>query len=434
MFTGVRVSNLRAIADSGPLELPSLCLLTGPNSSGKTSLLDSLLVARQTVDSRDQQLPLVVNGSYVDLGDYGDLIHHHDVSRNLSVEYEFELPRHGFIRFAALPPNAKTVRLRAEFKYNKKTFQAYPVSVEYSLPGTDISITKIRIDRLRSRLQIRRGSTQTARRTVETASQFHVLTVQYFRFSGQEEIAELIWALPAIFEDAVRRMFYLGPFRERPRRFYTATLETPQDVGVRGETAPQAIWAANRTVKERRRVLHRINHWLRKIGVSDDLQVRRIRGSYFSLTVVDPQSHVESSLADVGFGVSQVLPVVVQTAFVKPRSTLIFEQPEIHLHPAAQLELGDMFVDTAVSGNQVLVETHSEHLIRRVQTRIASGSIKPSDVGIYYIANSEDGAQFTRIGIGEDGRFTEIPAGFFDQGLGESIRHVEEMEKHASRR
>ena len=73
MLTGLRLKNFRSISDSGELRLANLTFLLGPNSSGKTSLIHALRVARQTVDSRDQQVSLVLQGSYVDLGTYSDL-------------------------------------------------------------------------------------------------------------------------------------------------------------------------------------------------------------------------------------------------------------------------------------------------------------------------------------------------------------------------
>ena len=130
------------------------------------------------------------------------------------------------------------------------------------------------------------------------------------------------------------------------------------------------------------------------------------------------------NIADVGFGASQVLPVIVEGFYSSPGCTFLVEQPEIHLHPKAQATLGDLLVGLSKHDRQVIVETHSEHLINRVQLRIADETIDRSDVAIYYFEATEQGTRIREVGLTEYGQYlTEtLPEDFFDEGFVESYQ------------
>ena len=130
---------------------------------------------------------------------------------------------------------------------------------------------------------------------------------------------------------------------------------------------------------------------------------------------------------DVGIGVSQVLPVLV-SAYASTGKLIAIEQPEIHLHPALQAELGDVFLESALgeSGNRFLIETHSEHLILRILRRIRETSegdlrpdatpVRPEDVAVLYVQPRPEGAEIIELPITPDGEFDRRwPDGFFSE-------------------
>jgi hypothetical protein len=142
------------------------------------------------------------------------------------------------------------------------------------------------------------------------------------------------------------------------------------------------------------------------------------------LYLVDARQRQRMAARDVGIGISQVLPVVV--AALEPSVTLVcIEQPELHIHPAIQVGLGDLFIEGAVNrGTQFLIETHSEHLILRLLRRIRETTdgelppglpeVKPEHIGVLYVDNSEGGMRITQLPIDETGEFTvRWPKGFF---------------------
>lgn len=138
------------------------------------------------------------------------------------------------------------------------------------------------------------------------------------------------------------------------------------------------------------------------------------------------------NLTDVGFGVSQVLPVVVQCFYASPHTTIILEQPEIHLHPRVQTALADLFIeaiqsreDSADRSVQLIVESHSEHFLRRLQTRVAEQVVSPDDVALYFCRAGENGAVLDPLEVNIFGEIKNWPADFFGDEMGELAARME---------
>lgn len=126
-------------------------------------------------------------------------------------------------------------------------------------------------------------------------------------------------------------------------------------------------------------------------------------------------------LTDVGFGVSQILPVLVLLAYVPKGSTVILEQPEIHLHPAVQSGLADVIIEAAqVRGVQVLIESHSEHLLRRLQRRVAEGQASSDLVRMYFCDTGSEGTHAMDLRLNMFGEIENWPVSFFGDPLEET--------------
>jgi len=128
-----------------------------------------------------------------------------------------------------------------------------------------------------------------------------------------------------------------------------------------------------------------------------------------------------ASLKHVGYGVSQMLPIVVQSILSK-NETIFIQQPELHVHPRLQAEFGDLFASTIHEscGNQFVVETHSEHLMLRIQRLIAGKQLHPDQVSVVYVDNCHDGSNAIVLRLDDDGQFIDPwPGGFFPERLHE---------------
>ncbi len=126
-------------------------------------------------------------------------------------------------------------------------------------------------------------------------------------------------------------------------------------------------------------------------------------------------------LTEVGFGVSQILPVLVLCASATQGAILIFEQPEIHLHPAVQAGLADVFIETITKRKvQIVLESHSEHLLRRLQRRIAEEQLDPANAALYFCATDDTGtSNLTELDIDDYGNIRNWPQNFFGDELGD---------------
>ena len=127
-------------------------------------------------------------------------------------------------------------------------------------------------------------------------------------------------------------------------------------------------------------------------------------------------SKVTVNTPNTGFGYTYALPVVIDGLLARQGCLLIVENPEAHLHPRAQSNIGFFLGKMAAAGLQIVIETHSEHVVNGIRRAALSGfGLNPEDVNIYFFANDKDGCRCSLIGIDEDGNLSDFPVDFFDQ-------------------
>jgi predicted ATPase len=249
-------------------------------------------------------------------------------------------------------------------------------------------------------------------------------------------VADLVLEL----ERVLRSVFYVGPLREYPKRLYLWSGETPDHVGVKGDRAVEAILAAgsrafNWKPRQRTKPLAEVvAERLRSMGLIRAFEVQALgthRKEYEVLVRTGARSP-KVKLTDVGFGVSQVLPVIVECFYVPRRSIVIFEQPEIHLHPRVQADLADLFVDAIHAREngvprdcQFIIESHSEHFLRRLQRRIAEEQLAPSDAALYFVHTQTDGAHLEELKVDMFGNILNWPEGFFGDEMADLVARTE---------
>ena len=244
---------------------------------------------------------------------------------------------------------------------------------------------------------------------------------------------------------------YLGPLRDEPKALYPlAPSVDPADIGLRGEyTAavfdrykderieyiptdafpdPQNSTALNlqpvvRSLKAA------VLDWLTYLQIAEDLRTKDMGKLGHELKVKLTDSDKEQDLMHVGVGVSQVLPILIVCLLADEDTTLIFEQPELHLHPFVQTRLADFFLSMSLLNKQCIIETHSEYLINRLRFRVASDpSLTPQDslnqkIKIYFTEKVEGVSQYREVAVNKYGAIVDWPKGFFDQ----SQREAEEI-------
>jgi len=231
---------------------------------------------------------------------------------------------------------------------------------------------------------------------------------------------------------------YVGPLRQAPHRpFGTAPDPDAGDVGVAGQYVA-AVMQANRSLKRRfplppnpsmgrddavTTLEDAVNRWLGFLDLATSLAIREDTPLVLGIDVVPPGLGKAVPLGSVGVGVSQVLPIIVQCLVAGPGALVVLEQPELHLHPAAQQRLADFLLACTSWGQNIVVESHSEYLVLRLRRRIAEDSSDTlrSQVSILFAERDTSGAtRYRDVELTPTGGVVEWPAGFFDQGPDEA--------------
>lgn len=412
--------------------------LFGTNSSGKSSLLQFLLLMKQTKEATDRGITFDLNGGYVSLGVYQDMIHRHDVARRLGWEVAFTTESDVTLVDPAGQPRKQIVRgnqIRVAGEAGASGPRIAPRRLEYELGGARFVLAPKSANDAAFEL----GAAGTDFRFVRTQGRPWQLPgpVKSYEFPDQARTyfqnASFLSDLEYEFEAQLDRIFYLGPLREHPQRDYLWAHGRPVDVGMRGEKAIEAILAATEA-GEQRNLIHKgrlrpfqqmIAHWLREMGLIHDFRVEEIAAGsnrwQARVTVID--GGPEALLTDVGFGVSQVLPVITLLQYVPEGSTVLLEQPEIHLHPLAQANLADVVVSAAQRRRlQVVVESHSEHFLLRLQRRVAEGQVQAEDLKLYFCTVRDGGSRLEPLRLDLFGRIENWPDRFMGDAFGETAK------------
>ncbi len=442
MLTRLRLKNFKSWPDTNDVALKPVTGFFGANSSGKTSLFQSLLLLKQTVDSSDRRLVFHFGDktTLVNLGDFQSVIHRHAKGAALELELAWREEK---------PFVVEDVKAQGR-KIVQNDSLGFKTSV-LDLNGEGAKAPKLSV----SRIEYRVGKATFGMQRLDKPKQEYELLKDGANFDFVHSPGR-IWPLPApakcygfpdqvrayyqnagflsdlelALEDRLRHVFYLGPLRAYPERQYTWAGAQPSDMGMSGDKAIDAMLAS----RERGETISRgkgtkrvtleayVAQWLKKLKLIHDFRVEPIaEGSQTFQVKVKKSAHSsEVLITDVGFGVSQILPVLVLCFYVPEGSTVILEQPEIHLHPAVQAGLADVFIDAYERRRvQVLVESHSEHLLRRLQRRIAERKFQSDDVALYFCEAGDKGSTITPLDLDLLGNITNWPADFFGDQFGE---------------
>ena len=224
------------------------------------------------------------------------------------------------------------------------------------------------------------------------------------------------------FENLFSQILYLGPLREHPRPRYTWDGDHPKGIGQDGKKAISALLSG--------RVRHfsideQILKWLQQLELINSYDLRPISdtGRDYEFLVKQYKDGPEVRLTDIGFGVSQVLPVLILCYYAPEGSILILEQPEAHLHPKVQTELADVLIDVVKNRNiQIILESHSEYLLSRLQRRIAEKEIAAADTALYFCEIKDGTSEIEQLNVDEYGNIRNWPQDFFGDVTGELIK------------
>ncbi|MDO5676807.1 MAG: DUF3696 domain-containing protein [Propionibacteriaceae bacterium] len=464
----LRVENVKSFSSAQEARLAPITLVYGPNSAGKSTLVQALLMLLQSAATTT----LITNGRLAQLGSFSSAVSHHDIERDVGLGIDFGvIPPWGttetlhpdllrtidvrYSRRTTTDAEASEIRIgtgvtpplvasSAPFEHeatasnlgggelwsiNADSLEGWAATLDdldgafydpQRQPDSGRTVYK-RLGAAVRRLQVRPGVPVQADRVRLIPSNVVVPPLGYQGPDAGEMLQSRLNRVMVALNDEVSRLadrvVRLGPVRPAPARVtqrVTINASDPADY-------PSFLFENDSAVEK-------LNEWLGELGIGYAVSIEPISsrsglaavGDFVAVVLTDLKTGVQVTPADVGYGVSQVLPIVVQCLQANEQ-VLCIEQPELHLHPRLQASLADLFIDSTAEsggGNQIIAETHSEHLLLRLRRRVREELISPDQISVLYVDHDDTGATVKQLRLGPQGEFLDPwPAGFFDDSL-----------------
>lgn len=422
MITSLSVENFKSWKSIDEMRLAPITGLFGTNSSGKTSILQLLLLLKQTVDSADRNIALDLgdNRALVSLGTLRDVLYNHDTTQSLSwsLTWEPEQTVHPDDQGAFYAPGHDMGYHGAVVlsEVNEPVVRQFG----YSYKGGSVGMTrnedgKYDLDLAPAPEFEMRRDRGPLPRPVKSYGFPHEVREHLL---GSDFLSDYVLQYQRLFD----KVHYLGPLHDSPLRVYSWAGGEPPDVGTRGEVSVGALLAARSKGHD---LQSRVASKLAELDLIRSFSVDELApgSDIYQVHVRTSEGSAEVLLPDVGFGVAHVLPVVVLCYYVPTGSIILLEQPEMHLHPKAQMALADVLIDAVKTNKvQIIVESHSEHLLQRLQRRIAEQELSPDDVALYFCGQSDGASRLTPLHVNQQGYITNWPEGFFGDPFAEAVK------------
>jgi len=479
------IEGFKAFGEAVSLPIRPITMLAGLNSQGKSSIIHALLLLKQTLIAEKRvgsRLALDWSGTFFNVDKFAEMIYDKDSKGKFT--FSFNVPLQSVPQYqkpehleAILPADSEDFIIKADFTFSLvSVFDKEIVSLSISLAVLEknktlyeMNINEFRYDNEFAIVKVKSGDSgkELDFRDVIHFSYFLPVWEEMKYPSPSSDINEdekkwledekerfrfyIIYrdlfapAIEAIERELLHNLKYLGPLREKPQRKYSKRQLPIDDIGIMGENAILLLeknweedvefvslpedknkvvsWKDISASVKKMKLSQAINESLRWLDMQE-LQVKAtsesVRADFSTLS----QKETWVTIADVGFGISQILPVLTMGLLSDKDSIIIFEQPEIHLHPKAQARLAELFICFASIGKRIIIETHSDHLINRMRRIIAedlSNELK-DEVRIIFVQQCDDGkgAMLEELQVDKDGRIKNWPPGFLDNTAEES--------------
>ena len=428
-ITRISVAGFKSIAEEQSIEVRPLTILAGANSSGKSSIMQPLLLLKQTLEApydpgalrldgpnvrftaADQFLSHVGHNKYtgvfsigIEAGERGDLTTYFkkrlgkpiEVQKSIFIKDDIKT----VLRPDMSPDELDLVRFSDEFPNSFHTFYDRLIYPDRFLIG--ISFKK------------------NAMRTM-----FNYYDEEYLYTPGRD------------IETFIRETIHIPGLRGNPERMYVVAAVGSTFTGTFENYVASVIatWQADDNDK-----LDGLNRDLKELGLTSKVTAKPLNDTQVELQVARLPQVAKGrggdmvNIADVGLGVSQTLPVVVALRVAKPGQLVYLEQPEIHLHPRAQTAMAKVLADAAGRGVHVVAETHSALLILGIQTLVAEGKLAPELVKLHWFERRDGVTKVRSADLDEAGSFGDWPEDFADVALEAQSRYLDAVEARTTQR
>lgn len=341
------IENFKCFKTEKTFDFGRITILTGANSSGKSSIVNGILMILQ---SEGFPKSLSTNGSFVNLGDFEDIANSHDATKIISLG----------------------LKIRSKERIDHFTSK-WIIDKTNFLPNLYEQKANVIADTPKSRGNGRPMST---------------------------------------FNFGLKNINFLGAFRKQPQRTNLEQNKAEFKIEKDGEGYLDQIveWEkrGNGKIKQLIKVM-------KGLELIEDVKTKRLSGGRFEILVKPVSSKNATSLSNVGYGVSQFLPIIVSDLQLPDDSTLFLAEPEIHLHPSVQSKFGDYIVNQVnKTQKNYVIETHSEYFLNKIRLAIVKGELKKEDIKIYFLENKDDDTEVFDIDFKKNGAIKNAPKTFFE--------------------
>jgi hypothetical protein len=407
-ITRIAVEGFKSIANRQEIEIAPLTILAGANSSGKSSIMQPLLMLKQTLEASYDPGALLIDGP--------------------NARFTFSQQ---FLSQTGGPPGHLTVEISTENAYFAVSFSKAPeggidvVEERREIKGVPITLyptmSPAAIQNLVEMYFVGRHFDHNV--FAITRSRFFLRIVA----GGIPEIPVMEWIAPYI-----RDVIHVPGLRGNTSRTYRASGVGPGFEGTFENYVASVILSWQ---KDKSQCYEELNRDLQCVGLARNVVALRLDDVTIELLVNRTEDRPDVvSIADVGFGVSQVLPVLVALRAANQGQLVYLEEPEIHLHPRAQVKFADILADAAKRGVRVVAETHSSLLLRAIQTLIAKGALPADLVCLHWFSRDAEGVtQVKSAAPDENGAFGDWPEDFGDVALQSEKEYLDAVEGKLTR-
>ena len=413
-ITAISVQGFKSLANESRIEIRPLTILSGANSSGKSSIMQPLLLMKQTLEASYDPGPLLLNGPNAKFTSASQFISRMPKDSDRQVfSVELEHTRYPTLEVVFSLNEDQTLEIWkmiiTEGKYS------LPVMPNQSLDDLESPIITSRLEEIGWSKELKPSISIIRNRCfLEVNFKIKNVIAIYYEVSGKGRFSEP-------YSKNLLSLVHVPGLRGNPERIYPRTATGPDFPGTFEHYVATIIadWQAKKDER-----LKRLESMLTDLGLTGKISAKVVNDAQIELQVGRlPKAKRDSedlvSIADVGFGVSQVLPVLVALLVAESGQLVYLEQPELHLHPRAQYALAKILAETAKRGVKLVIETHSALLLRMVQTLVAQRDLNPNLVKLHWFSRSdEDGTtSIHSADLNKKGAFGNWPIDFGDVEL-----------------
>ena len=430
--------------------------MAGANSSGKSSLTQSLLLLKQTLESSSDEV-LYLQGPYVQARQLSDLIHKHS-AKGFSIGFDWnrhELPLDEYDeidKYLVDDSRIESLNLSVAFKQMGSKIRVidYALNLKGDKSATFItlhlnSLTKlyeIETDMPLIYNDVKNKAPQAKKVSIKECKVDFMNFMPVFVNTDDVDAKRIDFTLMvnkvlrSLLCKYFSRIFYIGPNRVSPvlDRMYQMG-QFDEKVDANGLNTRFILAEKKNVVFGNKTLSAQINDWMRKLNLANGLSSLKDSMNQYR-TEVSVKGNLKVDLCNTGFGNSQILPILVQGIMTPANGIFIVEDPEVHMHPSVQAGMADFFIAMAQEGKTVMVETHSDHIITRLRRRISENVELLPYIHIYFVENTNGCSDYISLQLNEDAEFKDmaiLPVGFMDS-QDEDFREIikNKLKKHSS--